>query len=302
VQAHPYVDADLPRLQDAMAGWIAEAGRCGYDHIGELPHRIYENLRGRSRAELVHVWESGDRIDAVTICLRFGAAFDVFLAPRWRGTDVEEQLLRQAAATTTVHTGPSEKYVLTDVFSCDSTRIAALAALGFELFRTWDLVREVSPLPHVVPDVPAGFTVRSAVPDDADGLAAGRNASFDTDWTGASYRSEVIDKPGYDPTREIIAVAPDGRVAAYTVYWTDERNRLGHFEPVGTHRDFRRLGLARAVMATALERMRSAGMHSASVNHNEDNPAAGRLYESLGFEVKHRTYGYRSTVESIRQW
>ena len=297
MKIRPYADSDLPRLQHAMAGWIAEAGRCGYDHIGELPHRIYENLRGLPRPELVQVRESGDVIDAVSICLRFGVAFDVFLAPRWRGTPVEEQVLREAAATTAVHMGPSEEYVVTDVFSCDATRISALTGLGFERYRTWDLVRELAPISSVPSDLPPGFVVRSAGPDDADGLAAARNASFDTDWTGATYRSEVMERPGYDPAREIVAVAPDGRIAAYTVYWTDERNRLGHFEPVGTHRDFRRLGLARAVMATALARMHAAGMRSASVNHNEDNAGAGRLYESLGFEVKHRTYGYRSTVD-----
>jgi hypothetical protein len=53
----PYTDADLPMLQRTVAGWIASAGRCGYDHIGELPHRIYENLRGRRPVgELIHVW------------------------------------------------------------------------------------------------------------------------------------------------------------------------------------------------------------------------------------------------------
>jgi mycothiol synthase len=302
VESRPYVDADLPRLQDAMAGWIADAGRCGYDHIGELPHRIYENLRGRPREELVQVWESGPGIVAVSIRNRFDVAFDLFLAPRWCATPLESELLRQAAATTAVHMGPSEEYVVTDVFSCDSARMSALTALGFERYRTWDLVRELSPLSDVSSDVPAGFMVRAARVEDADELAAARNASFDADWTGASYRSEVMEKPGYDPSREIIAVAPDGRVAAYTVYWTDERNRLGHFEPVGTHRDFRRLGLARAVMASALMRMGEAGMVSVSVNHNEENVAAARLYESLGFQVKYRTYGYRCTVENIRRW
>jgi ribosomal protein S18 acetylase RimI-like enzyme len=54
-------------------------------------------------------------------------------------------------------------------------------------------------------------------------------------------------------------------------------------------------------MASALLRMGEAGMVSVSVNHNEGNVAAARLYESLGFHVKHRTYGYRSTVENIRR-
>lgn len=88
-------------------------------------------------------------------------------------------------------------------------------------------------------------------------------------------------------------MAPDGRIAAYTVYWTDTRNGLGLFEPVGTHREFRRLGLGRAVMLHAMARMRSAGLVSVSVNHNADNVAARRLYESLGFVGTDQTYGFR---------
>ncbi|MFC7722501.1 hypothetical protein [Nonomuraea recticatena] len=83
----PYSDADLPVLQDTFARWIAEAGRCGYDHVGELPHRIYENLRGRRPVgSLVHLWEDASRIVGLAVNLRFGSAFDVFAAPSLRGS------------------------------------------------------------------------------------------------------------------------------------------------------------------------------------------------------------------------
>lgn len=88
--------------------------------------------------------------------------------------------------------------------------------------------------------MPAGFLLRGARLADADQLADARNHSFEEDWTGHQYRSVVMTKPGYQPEREIVAEAPDGRIAAFAVYWVDERNRVGHFEPVGTHHDFRR--------------------------------------------------------------
>jgi ribosomal protein S18 acetylase RimI-like enzyme len=138
-----------------------------------------------------------------------------------------------------------------------------------------------------------GFQIRPATLADADGLAAARNASFAEDWTGEQYRAEVMEKPGYEPDREIVAAAPDGRIAAYAVFWVDERNGLGLFEPVGTHREFQRRGLGRAVMTHALERMRAVGLRSVSVNHNADNRPAQRLYESLGFVRTDLTYGYR---------
>lgn len=291
----PYRDADMPALQETFSGWIAEAGRCGYDHIGELPHRVYENLRGRRPVgELVQVWEDGPDLVGLGISLRFGEAFDVFTAPALRGSPAEEEMLRAAAATTGALT--TGAYVGTDVFDCDTARIDLLTRLGFARFRTWDEVRE-RPLSDLPPEEPpAGFTVRSATLDDADGLAEARNTSFADDWTGGQYRDEVMAKPGYDPAREIVAVAADGRVAAFTVCWMDSRNRIGHFEPVGTHSAFRRRGLARAVMVAGMARMAEAGMAAATVNHNADNVAARRLYESLGFTKEHETHGYRRAV------
>lgn len=292
-----YQDGDLPVLQDLVERWIAERGRRGYDHSGALPHRIYENLRGRHPVgDLVQVWTDGPEVVGIIICLRFGCSFDLFLAPRLRGTGVEEELLEDAYRTTAKYAGPSQQYILTDVFSGDRTRRAALTNLGFTEYRIWDDVRERSLDVPIGQSTVDGFVIRPATVDDADGLAAARNGSFDEDWTGQQYRRQVMDKPGYDPDREIVAVAPDGRIAAYTVYWTDTRNRLGLFEPVGTHRDFRRLGLARAVMRYALRRMRAAGLTSVSVNHNADNQAARRLYESLGFVRVDQTSGYRRAV------
>jgi mycothiol synthase len=302
VERHPYRDEDLPRLEAAMRAWIAERGRCGYDHSGVLAHRIYENLRGRRPiGDLVHVWTEGSGVVGISICLRFGGAFDVFLAPGLWGSGDELTVLADAADTTARFS--DEEFVVTDVFGCDRARQEALARLGFERYRIWDHVRERRldrPCETSTMDPRAGasdaldgFMVRSATVDDAEQLAEARNASFDEDWTGDRYRDEVMGKPGYDPDREIVAVAPDGRVAAYTVYWEDRENRIGLFEPVGTHRDFRRRGLARAVMVEAMVRMRAAGLVSVSVNHNADNAGALALYRSLGFLRTDLTYGYR---------
>ncbi|MDG4790471.1 N-acetyltransferase [Micromonospora sp. WMMD1102] len=293
----PYTDGDLPRLVETFAGWIAEAGSCGYDHVGEVPHRIYENLRGKPIAELVQLWELGDEIVGLAVNLRFGAAFDVFCAPALRGGGAELAMLRtayQTTARTMTADRTAEPYVLTDVFDCDSTRIQLLNGLGFTRFRTWDdvTVRDLTD-PVAEPAPPDGFVLRTARPGDADQLAAARNSAFEADWTGQLYRSAVMTRPGYAAEWEIVAEAPDGRIAAFAVCWLDGRNRVGHFEPVGTHRDFHRRGLARAVMLAGMHRMRAAGMATATVNHNADNLPAARLYTSLGFRREHQTYGFR---------
>jgi ribosomal protein S18 acetylase RimI-like enzyme len=183
--------------------------------------------------------------------------------------------------------------VVTDVFSCDDLRVALLRRLGFVEDRLWDHITERDlGGPIGEPDLPDGFTIRPASIDDVPQLAEVRNDAFDAGWSPEQYRDEVMLKPGYRPERELLVIAPDGRVAAFTVTWLDVENRLGLFEPVGTHSDFRRMGLARALMLHALAEMKALGMETATVEHLADNMAARELYRGLGFEKRFETVGY----------
>ena len=88
----------------------------------------------------------------------------------------------------------------------------------------------------------------------------------------------------YIPDHDLVAVAPDGRVAAFTVFWPDAELSLAQFEPVGTDPDFQRMGLGRAVILEAIRRLEQSGIAHARVMTNGDNYAAIALYEACGFE------------------
>jgi ribosomal protein S18 acetylase RimI-like enzyme len=81
----------------------------------------------------------------------------------------------------------------------------------------------------------------------------------------------------------LVVRSPDGRGAAACVIWLDPINKVGMFEPVGTHPAFQKMGLGKAVMREGLRRMKAAGMTNASVGTGADNVAAIALYRSLGF-------------------
>jgi mycothiol synthase len=298
LQARPYRDEDLAAVQAALAGWIAETGGCGYCHPGDVPQRIYAQLRGRRPVgELVRVWEEGGAVVAFAICFRFETAFDLFASPRLRGSDVERELLRETrdrTAALKLGLADADPYVVTDVDGCDAARQAQLERLGFERYRVWDYLNERSlDAPVGDPPLPPGFVLRRAAAADAAQLAAVRNSAFGGGWSAEEYREQVMRKPGYSPERELVAVAPDGRAAAFTVIGVDERNASGLLEPVGTHADFRRMGLARAVIVAALYEMRRLGLRTATVSHDATNRPALELYRSLGFTARHETLGYR---------
>jgi ribosomal protein S18 acetylase RimI-like enzyme len=84
----------------------------------------------------------------------------------------------------------------------------------------------------------------------------------------------------------------DGQIGAFCIVWPDPLNKVGLFEPVGTHPDFKRRGLGKAVMSEALHRLQERGMVEACVCTNANNTPAVKLYESVGFRTVdiHLTY------------
>jgi ribosomal protein S18 acetylase RimI-like enzyme len=135
------------------------------------------------------------------------------------------------------------------------------------------------------PELPAGFRFRTA---DEAGPDAAVQAHVDawapTAYTARSYAG-VRATAAYRGDLHVLIEAPDGRMAASAIMWFDEANRTVEFEPVGTHPDYRRLGLGRALMLGGMKRARAAGAVHATVVclGAPGHPRARGLYYGVGF-------------------
>ncbi len=118
-------------------------------------------------------------------------------------------------------------------------------------------------------------------------------AAFDPSRLTTDRYASVMAMPLYRPELDVVAVAPDGMFASFCLTWYDPHIRVGLFEPVGTHPDHRRLGLAAAVCREALRRLAAVGAEWALVLAHANEPGPNRLYESLGFEEVHRSSLWR---------
>jgi ribosomal protein S18 acetylase RimI-like enzyme len=98
--------------------------------------------------------------------------------------------------------------------------------------------------------------------------------------------------PGYDRDLDVVAVAPDGTIAAYVNGWLDPVNKIGDLGPVGAREAYRRQGLTRAVLLECMRRMKARGMDRVCVSTGEPNAAARGLYESVGFRIVNRYVEY----------
>ncbi|MGY0007611.1 GNAT family N-acetyltransferase [Micromonospora sp. I033] len=135
------------------------------------------------------------------------------------------------------------------------------------------------------PVLPDGFRFRTA---DEAGPEAAVQAHLDA-WAPSTYTAEgyegVRRAAGYRGDLHVLVEAPDGTMASSTIMWLDEANRTVEFEPVGTHPDYRRLGLGRAMLLHGMRLARAAGATHATVAclGAPGYPAARGLYYSAGF-------------------
>jgi len=163
----------------------------------------------------------------------------------------------------------------------------------------------IEPVP--APNLPTGFIIRSLAGEaEAEMRAALQRDAFfrggNKNYAEATLRQlAVMQMPQYDPQLDLMVMAPDGTPAAACVCWVDPVNRVGLFEPVGTRPQFRRRGLATALMYGGLQRLRERGMQTAQVigphPGNEEKTteftSSRFVYEAVGFQLLCRTYVYR---------
>jgi len=160
------------------------------------------------------------------------------------------------------------------------TDVAALGETG-----DWTQLNERDLTDVEQPVLPARFRFRTA---DEAGPEAAVRAHVDA-WARSSYTAQsyegVRQTAAYRGDLHVLVEAPDGTMASSAIMWLDEANKAVEFEPVGTHRDYRRLGLARAMMLHGMQLAREAGATHATVVclGAPGHPGARGLYYSVGF-------------------
>ena len=139
------------------------------------------------------------------------------------------------------------------------------------------------------PAAPDGYRLRTIEPTDLEQ----RVEIHRTVWTPSRVTAESFANVQaawpYRRDLDCVVEAPDGSFAAYCLAWLDDANRVGQFEPVGTHPDYHRRGLATAVCRFALLRLREEGATRAIVYSLEGFGGGTALYESIGMREHARS-------------
>ena len=184
----------------------------------------------------------------------------------------------------------------------DATRIAVLEQHGFRPTRYFvHMSRSLfEPLPD--PQFPAGFSLRHLRgPEEVLAWVELFNLSFIDHWDHhdltVEQRLHWMAESHYRPADDLIAVAPDGTLAAFCkcMVIPEQNQRTGRSEGwialLGTRRGYRKIGLGRAMLLAGMQRLKADGLATAVLGVDTVNPTgAVGLYESVGF------CGYRTFI------
>lgn len=179
------------------------------------------------------------------------------------------------------------------VYEYDVYRQGLLKERGYQKMTYGGVIRHLrlgrQPLER--PQLAEGYTLRTTNPEngvDAQQIADLLNAAFNRTFHNAlEYQQFTRHATCFHADLDLVAVAPDGRFAAYVGIPFDEFNKRGIFEPVCTHPDHRQKGLAKALMQEGLWRLKAHGAVDVVVETGDMIPA-NLLYSSIGFTEKYK--------------
>ncbi|MEZ0239584.1 MAG: GNAT family N-acetyltransferase [Chloroflexota bacterium] len=230
------------------------------------------------------------------------------IAPAGRGRGAEQLLLRHALARAEELIGEiggdRPTRLAAYVVDRDAALRATMEAAGFHKVRqSASLVR---PTFDDIPDLPLpdGFEIRPIDPLDRTmhrrvfdaSTRAFANSHGEIAQTENQFQG-FLEQPTFDPTLWRVAFRGEdiaGQILNYMGETAPDGSRTGFTEGISVQPEFRRRGLARALLAESLRAVRDAGATQAVLGVDMQNPNQARdLYESMGYRIVSITHEYQ---------
>jgi mycothiol synthase len=295
---------DLLQMQALLMEARAQTDDWRYAHIGDLLFWFFMVARHLDPKEHIRLWDDNNKLVGYAI-LGEDPSFDCQVLPEYAWRGIEEDALEWAEnwiiELRKIDAKRWSGHLVSGSRQDDAKRIAFLEQHGFHLGGEFSEVNMLCALDRPIPaaKAPAGFQVRAVAETGELSNRAEAHRDVWRPWTVGNVSDDdyatFMRLPGYDRELDVVAVAPDGVIAAYVNGWIDPINKIGDFGPVGARPAYRRQGLTRAVLLECLGRMQARGMNRVSVSTGVSNVPAIRLYEGVGFKIVNNFLEYVKT-------
>jgi mycothiol synthase len=308
IHAKPYIGVeDFHKMTYVLREGRKASRHSGYVHIGDLNWwAFYIIPRHIPFSEVAYIWEDDNGAVLGWSLLSPGeGVFDVFVHPSELNSERRTEMLSwtEERMIEIRRTQGKDTVSIASVFVDDEVWINMLTKHGYthdtEERTHAHMVHSLEDIP--VAKLPDGFTLRNVRGvEEADARAESHAAAWARpgfqSWMNGERYHYFMTAPDYRNDLDIVAVAPDGRFAANVMMWYDAENALGHYEPVGTNPEFRRMGLGRAALWEGLRRVKALGAREATVDPIETDPVAMGLYTAAGFQTINKIVTYTKNI------
>lgn len=273
---------DLPAMQSILSSALSTETNRYSIHPGDLAWWMWHD--DPRQPDRVSYWMIPDEL--VLVIDSDSKEIDVFAVPgrdRIAGIEWAQRRLRGQGEVAGVADG-------------DEELVEYLEASGYQpesVYRWyhWDLEKIDVPEPELA----SGWELRHVRGEhEADERRRAAHAAFDSTMDPEMHLERYLRfmrSPVYDPTHDLVAVSPDGRIASFMIWWPDPSG-IAQIEPFGTHPAYHRQGVGKALIHYGLREMRDAAMTLCRVMTDEPRTAATAFYDSVGF----------SDVGRLRWW
>ncbi len=236
--------------------------------------------------------------------------------PQWRHTPLHQTMFRwfEARAREIEATNPTTNSVNLEVWASDTQpdQHALFKQEGYKPFRYgYNMARSLTdqPIPDFV--LPAGFEIRPVTPThyraiwDA-GVEAFRDGNGYSEVSPDQYERWLNDPLEFQPDMWKVAWNIEkNEVAAMVLNYVNENEnrefnrQRGYTENISTQRQYRKLGLARALIVESLRMFKAMSMTEAALGVDATNPTGAlRVYEDCGFKPVKTEVEYRKAMKA----
>ncbi len=244
--------------------------------------------------------------DGLTLHCQIG-----FVPGRWRGRGIGRALqgwIERRHDTVAAQQPGGQHVHHAYVQQGEDARASLLQASGYAPMRYF--FEMLNTELHAVPDfpMPQGLELRPVLPEHYGAIWNAHHTAFEDHWGIAPPTQQDYDvwleSPIFQPTRWQVAWDGDQVAGQVRTYINEDENRhlsrrRGYTEFISVGRQWRRRGLARALIVRSLRLLADEGMaESALAVDGENLTGANRVYEDCGFQVVKRNAIYRKPLET----
>ena len=208
--------------------------------------------------EYLKIWEIDDQIVALSRTQPSGECI-LLIHPEY--TSHSKQIIQWMQERVREVAESDEVKMNITADDADTELVSALTDLGFKMDES-DGDNQVRPVDAPIPEysLPEGYTVRHAVDEDYEKYLEVQSSVFGHMRHMTKKRYDLYRRASfYNEELDIVAVAPNGEFAAFCTGRIDPVSKIAELEPVGTHPDHRKKGLAKVVILECLKRLEKSG-------------------------------------------